>query len=86
MRAITALSLNVETKFTTISVTLCGMQASFATLTGKVRNTKKVGNELDDKLTSLENLCKSLQDGLNEQSKKLADLKSRSRWQYPAVL
>ncbi len=63
MRAITSLSKNVKTKFTAISDTMGAMQATLATVTGQVRDMEEVVNEHDDKLTSLENLCKNLQDG-----------------------
>ncbi|KAG7235102.1 hypothetical protein INR49_003217, partial [Caranx melampygus] len=62
MRAITSLSKNVTTKFTAISDTMGAMQATLATVTGKVCDMEEAMNEQDGKLTSLEPLCKNLQD------------------------
>lgn len=58
MRAIASLSKNVETKFTAISDTMGAMQATLATVMGKVRDIEKVVSEHDDKLTSLETVQK----------------------------
>lgn len=44
-------------------------------------DVEKAVSTHDDKLASVESLCKTLQVGYNEQCKKLDDLESRSRRQ-----
>ncbi len=76
----------MTTKFTAISDTMGAMQATLASVTGKVRDMEEAVNEHDGKLTSLETLYKNLQDDLNEQRKKVADLESRSRRQNVRII
>lgn len=81
MSVITTFKTSVETKFSTISDTMMAMQNSLSAVPGKIRDIEEAANAHDGKRAALESLCKTLQDGYNEQHRTLADLESHSRRQ-----